>query len=80
MKLSIIIPVYNEAGTVAQIVEKVQALDLGMEKELIIVNDGSSDGTREALAPVMMQTAAGPQKSGAGRSFTILWSFMAEFR
>ena len=49
MKLSIVIPVFNEANTVAELVEKVRALDL--EKEIIIVNDGSSDGTRAALAP-----------------------------
>ncbi|HEY3353992.1 MAG TPA: glycosyltransferase family 2 protein [Polyangia bacterium] len=48
MKASVIIPVYNEAGTVAQVVEKVRAVPI--EKEIIVVNDGSSDGTREALA------------------------------
>jgi glycosyltransferase involved in cell wall biosynthesis len=53
MKLSIVIPVYNEASTVASLIEKVRAVDLGrdVEKEIIIVNDGSSDGTREALRP-----------------------------
>ncbi len=49
MKLSVVIPVYNEARTVAQLVEKVRAVPL--EKEIIIVNDGSRDGTREALGP-----------------------------
>jgi glycosyltransferase involved in cell wall biosynthesis len=48
VKLSIVIPVFNEAKTVAELVEKVRSLDL--DKEIIIVNDGSSDGTREALA------------------------------
>jgi glycosyltransferase involved in cell wall biosynthesis len=48
MKCSVIIPVYNEAATVAQVVEKVRAVPV--EKEIIVVNDGSSDGTREALA------------------------------
>jgi glycosyltransferase involved in cell wall biosynthesis len=47
VKLSIVIPVFNEANTVAALIEKVRELDL--DKELIIVNDGSSDGTREAL-------------------------------
>ena len=49
MKVSIVIPVFNEASTVSTLVDKVRALDL--DKELIIINDGSSDGTREALAP-----------------------------
>lgn len=47
--VSIIIPVFNEASTVATLIERVCALDL--DKELIIVNDGSSDGTRAALRP-----------------------------
>ena len=50
MKLSIIIPVYNEEQTIREIVERVRAVDLpGVEKEIIIANDGSSDGTREAM-------------------------------
>jgi glycosyltransferase involved in cell wall biosynthesis len=51
VKLSIIIPVYNEEQTIAELVERVRAVDLGaIEKEIIIANDGSSDGTREAIA------------------------------
>jgi glycosyltransferase involved in cell wall biosynthesis len=51
VKLSIIIPVYNEARTVGEVIEKVRSVDIrGLEKEIIVVNDGSSDGTREALA------------------------------
>lgn len=50
MKLSIIIPVYNEEQTIAEIVARVLAVDLGdMEKEVIIANDGSSDNTRPAI-------------------------------
>lgn len=49
--ISIIIPVYNEARTVAELIEKVRSVDLGLEKEILVVNDGSSDGTREALGP-----------------------------
>jgi glycosyltransferase involved in cell wall biosynthesis len=50
MKLSIIIPVYNEEQTIAEVIERVWAVDLGdMEREVIIANDGSSDGTRRAL-------------------------------
>ena len=51
MKLSIIIPVYNEEQTIGTIVERVLAVDLGdIESEVIIADDGSSDGTREAMA------------------------------
>jgi glycosyltransferase involved in cell wall biosynthesis len=51
VKLSIIIPVYNEEQTIAELVERVRAVDLGtIEKEIIIANDGSSDGTRQAIS------------------------------
>ncbi len=50
MKLSVLIPVYNEAKTVAQIIEQVVSVELnGVEKEVIVVNDGSTDDTEEVL-------------------------------
>jgi len=51
--LSIVIPVYNEAGTVADLLRAVLAAPLpaGVDRELVIVDDGSSDGTPAALAP-----------------------------
>ena len=46
-KLSIIIPVFNEEKTIEQILKKVLFLKLGkIKKEVILVDDGSSDGTR----------------------------------
>jgi glycosyltransferase involved in cell wall biosynthesis len=50
MLLSVIIPVYNEAKTILQILEKVQ--NTPYEKEIIIVDDGSVDGTRDQLKNV----------------------------
>ena len=49
--LSIIIPVFNERGTIEEVVGRVQvaALPAGWTKEVIIVDDGSHDGTRDAL-------------------------------
>jgi glycosyltransferase involved in cell wall biosynthesis len=49
MRLSIVIPVRNERDTVLPLIERVRAVDCGMEKELIIVDGASTDGTREAL-------------------------------
>lgn len=50
MKLSIIIPVYNEKATIREVLRRVdEALTPGCEKEIIIIDDGSSDGTREVL-------------------------------
>lgn len=49
-KLSIIIPVFNEKETIGEIIKRVIAASvLGYEKEIIIVDDGSSDGTGEIL-------------------------------
>ena len=48
MKLSIVIPCYNEATTIRQIVERVRAAPVP-DKEILIVDDGSRDGTRELL-------------------------------
>ena len=51
MKLSIIIPAYNETKTIREIVSRVNRVDLlGLEREIVIVDDGSTDGTREILA------------------------------
>jgi|SRR5215469_15406222 len=42
-------PAFNEVATINQIIDKLQAVDLGCPKEIIIVDDASTDGTREAL-------------------------------
>ncbi|MFY9552981.1 MAG: glycosyltransferase [Thermoanaerobaculia bacterium] len=47
MKLSVIIPAYNEAKTIREIVRRVR--EVPIEKEILIVDDASTDGTREIL-------------------------------
>lgn len=47
-KVTILIPVYNEVSTLKEIIKKVEETDIcGLEKEIIIVDDYSTDGTRE---------------------------------
>jgi glycosyltransferase involved in cell wall biosynthesis len=48
-KLSIVIPVYNEIRTIEEILSRVKAVQLPVEREIIIVDDGSTDGTRDKL-------------------------------
>jgi len=52
MRLSVIVPAYNERPTVEQLLARVAAAPLpeGMEREIVVVDDGSTDGTRELLA------------------------------
>ena len=47
--LSIIIPVYNEQSTIAEIIEKVSRVTLPIKTEIIVIDDGSTDGTVDAL-------------------------------
>jgi glycosyltransferase involved in cell wall biosynthesis len=47
LKLTVIIPVFNEAGTILKVLERVKKVPI--EKEVIVVDDASTDGTREIL-------------------------------
>jgi glycosyltransferase involved in cell wall biosynthesis len=49
-KLSIVIPAFNERKTILSMIEKVRALNI--EKQIIVVDDGSTDGTRELLEAI----------------------------
>jgi len=55
MKLSVVIPVYNERETILRVIEKVAAVPF--EKELIIVDDGSTDGTADVLKNIDREDA-----------------------
>jgi glycosyltransferase involved in cell wall biosynthesis len=69
MKLSVVMPIYNESATLRQVVERVLAVPL--ELELICVDDGSRDGSREILAELQarypqMRVLLQPQNMGKG--------------
>jgi len=48
-KVSIVIPVYNEFKTIEALVSRVEAVDLEMDKEIVLIDDASTDGTRELI-------------------------------
>jgi cellulose synthase/poly-beta-1,6-N-acetylglucosamine synthase-like glycosyltransferase len=47
MKVSVVIPVYNVIDLIEEVLLRVQAVDL--DKEILVINDGSTDGTRDLL-------------------------------
>lgn len=49
MKVSLIIPIYNEAGHLERFLGNIDSLELSMDKELVLVDDCSTDGSREIL-------------------------------
>lgn len=68
MKLSIIIPVYNERNTVFEIIKRVEAVKLNdIEKELVIIDDCSTDGTKDILNKLKKHTIIfHPKNMGKG--------------
>lgn len=74
MKLSILIPVYNEEKTIAQVLDRVRGVSLpGVEREIVAVDDHSSDRTREILQAYAKEHAevisiAHPRNMGKGRA------------
>ena len=59
MRLSVIIPVYNEEQTIDEVIARVSAVDLPqVEKEIVIANDGSTDGTRRIIDARQWPTGA----------------------
>ena len=68
--LSIIVPVYNEVSTLSQILDRISAVDL--DKEIIVVDDGSSDGTVSLLKQIkssQIKVIFCPKNRGKGAAF-----------
>jgi glycosyltransferase involved in cell wall biosynthesis len=55
-KLSIIIPVYNERNTVVEAIRRSRTVDIPLEREIIVVDDGSDDGTAQILTQLQDST------------------------
>jgi glycosyltransferase involved in cell wall biosynthesis len=67
--LSVIVPVFNERVTVAEVIRRVRAVDVPVDVEVIVVDDGSSDGTDKvlsALADSTVRVLTHPVNQGKG--------------
>jgi glycosyltransferase involved in cell wall biosynthesis len=78
MKLSIVIPVYNEEQTVNEVIASVLAVDLGsIAREVIVVNDGSTDATARivdaaaAASPQVVRSVHCPTNRGKGAALRV---------
>src|SRR5262249_58480805 len=67
-KLSVVVPVYNERLTLPEILERVQAI--AIPKEIVIVDDGSTHGTRDFLRPPAAALAAAPPRAARAATTT----------
>lgn len=66
-KITVIIPVYNEIKTLNQILEKVEKTDFcGLEKEIILIDDGSTDGTKELYSTLSYKVLYHDVNQGKG--------------
>ena len=67
--LSVIVPVFNERSTVAEVIRRIRRVDLPVDVEVIVVDDGSSDGTDkvlEALGDSTVRVINHPHNKGKG--------------
>jgi glycosyltransferase involved in cell wall biosynthesis len=74
--LTIVVPVYNEAGTVRQVIDRLLQIPLPVAREIIVVNDGSTDGTAQVLDALprnepMLSIVHAPANGGKGSAIRI---------
>jgi glycosyltransferase involved in cell wall biosynthesis len=68
-RLSVVVPVFNERNTVIEIVRRMRRVELPLELEIVIVDDGSSDGTRAILPQLedsTVRVVLHPENRGKG--------------
>jgi glycosyltransferase involved in cell wall biosynthesis len=73
-KLSILIPAHNEEATLEEVIRRIRAVPLPMDREIIVVDDGSTDGTPEILARLegpALQALRLPTNRGKGAALRV---------
>lgn len=66
MKLSIIVPVYNEEKTISEVIKKLKEVKLGVDKEIIVVDDCSTDKTLQKIKDSGIKLIRHPKNLGKG--------------
>jgi len=78
MKVSVVIPVYNEVRTVARLVKRVEDADfLGLDAELVVVDDGSTDGSRDVVDALRDRHVVVLQQRNRGKGAALRAGFAA---
>ncbi len=54
--MTVIVPVYNERNTVAEILRRIRAVDVGLDVDVVVIDDGSNDGSDKILAALQDST------------------------
>lgn len=75
-RVSIIVPVYNEARTVKAVIDRLLTIDLPIPREIVVVDDGSTDGTHGVLDGVVrsgasVQVITAPRNQGKGSAIRL---------
>lgn len=65
-KITILIPVFNEKASLLELLKLVEAVDFGLEKEIILIDDFSTDGTKELYSQVSHKVLYHEQNMGKG--------------
>ena len=69
--VSIVIPAYNEIKTITKLIKNIKTVDLSsirFKKEIIVINDGSTDGTKSALAKIKGIKVLNTKNQGKGKA------------